>query len=70
MKDIYVIYRGNPSYKRVLIRRISSWQSHWRNAKFYIWGPVWNIQLCIVGFRKCNGSMNFRLTNWELEFGW
>jgi len=77
MSDLYRIYVGNPTYKHVLLRRVSWWLSHWRNLRFsfkpnfkstHFW--FWNIQFFAIGTSKHNGSISFRLLNWELEFGW
>lgn len=77
MGDLYRIYVGKPTYKRVLLRRVSWWLCHWRNVKFHFrpnfkshhfW--FWNIQLLLIGSSKCNGSIKFRFLNWELEIGW
>ena len=70
MKDLYVLYRGVPTYKRALIRRVSWWLCHWRNCKFNAGGGHWNIQLFIAGTSKSNGQVSFRLFNRELELGW
>lgn len=77
MKNLYVLYSGKPSYKRVLIRKTSWLLCHPWNFKFWIkpnfksyryW--FWNINFLLFGLGKCNGEFNFRFLNWQLEIGY
>jgi hypothetical protein len=77
METLLKLYVGKPSYKRILLRRVSWWLNHRRNLYFYFkpnWKShrnwFWNIQLLLIGARKCNCTLHFRLLNWELEIGW
>jgi len=79
MKEIYRIYVGNPSYKRVLLRKVPWSLCHRRNIKFNLtpnfkgyrhW--FWNINRSIFGIEKHNTRMYTNLIdrlNQHLENG-
>ena len=74
MKDLYVLYSGNPSYKRILLRKVTWWMLHPRNIKIsspklFIRGHF-NFQFMFLGIEKHNGEVNFRVLNWKLVIGW
>jgi hypothetical protein len=74
MKDLYALYSGNPSYKRILLRKVTWWWLHPRNIKvtspkMFVKGHF-NFQFILFGVEKCNGRFTFRLANWTLELGW
>jgi len=70
MKDLYILYQGEPTYKRILLRKVTWWKCHWRNMRFYLWPMKLNLQVFIIGVYVYNGQVTFRLFNRELEFGW
>lgn len=74
MKNLWVIYKSKPSYKRVLLRKVTWWLCHYRNCKWSaaIKFPQYfiNVQLMPFGISKCNREIRFRLLNFELEIGW
>jgi len=69
-EKIYRVYIGNPTYKRILLRKVSWSNCHYKNTKLYFkpnfhglnyW--FWNINLIFIGFSKWNGQLSFRLFN-------
>ncbi len=73
MCNLKVLWRGTPTYKRVLLRKISWHHAHYRNCKLFVRQLKhghFNIQFIIAGIRKCNGEVSIRFLNRELVLGW
>jgi hypothetical protein len=77
MNKVCVLWKDKPSYRRILIRRVSRqynsytnvqvWiKPNWRSYKYWFW----NIQVFIIGTTKCNNMLHFRLWTYMLEIGW
>ena len=76
MKSIYVLFSGNPSYKRVLFRnedRKWRYRQNWKVNVFWheeLRWIHWGIILPFLRFTKCNGKIEIGLGNHFLEIGW